>query len=188
VKPAETHPTDERLTGRYFDASGRDEALELHLLRCAVCAARAAQLGAVLDGDHDRSLGAADAAFGPDRMAAQRAVILARIAQPPGVLTFRGRSLAAPAAARVVRTSRWAAAAAVLAFSVSLGSGTWFGCWQNPAGDRFTDAPLQASLATLPEREDTLLLEIDRALARPQTNELRALEALTPRADEPVEF
>jgi len=190
VKPVDApHPDDERLVVRYFETSDRDQTLELHLLRCAGCAARAHQLAAALDEDHDRTLGAADAWFGADRLANQRAAVLGRISGSRGdVVTFPEPALRTPAASRVVR-SRWAAAA-VLVFSVGLGSGSWFGGGGTTPGaaDRFSDAPLRAALAPMHEGEDALLLEIDRALAHPQTRELRALEALTPRADELVEY
>lgn len=189
MKPVDTpHPDDARLVVRYFETSDRDEALELHVVRCTSCAARASRLAAMLDADHDRTLGAADAWFGAERLAAQRRAILARITRPAGVVAFPGRGLRAPVASRVIR-SRWAAAA-VLVVSVGLGSGSWFagGVATTPGPERLGETRIQASLAPMHEGEDAMLLEIDRALDRPQTRELRALEALTPRADEIVEF
>lgn len=184
------HPDDERLVIRYFEPSDRDQALEVHLLRCASCAARASRLAALLDADHDRTLGAADAWFGSERLTEQRRAILGRIARPggAGVVAFPSRGLRVPAASRVLG-SRWAAAA-VLVVSVGLGSGSWFAgsVASTPGPDRFAEAGLQAALAPVHEGEDAMLLEIDQAIARPQTRELRALEALTPRAGELVEF
>ncbi|HXE80371.1 MAG TPA: hypothetical protein VNK41_06450 [Vicinamibacterales bacterium] len=183
------HPHDEQLILRYFEST-RDDALELHLLRCTPCAAHANRLAALLDADHDRTLRAADASFNAARLAEQRAAILARIARPGGaeVVRFPRRNSRVPAAARVVRT-RWAAAA-ILVFSVALGSGTWFHGSRSSGTDSeaFTATTRRASLAAIHEGEDAMLLEIDYALARPRTVELRALEALTPRADESVDF
>jgi hypothetical protein len=190
VKPVDTpHPSDERLVIRYFEAAERDQPLELHLVRCPACEERANRLAAALDSDHDRTLGAADGWFGTDRLARQRDAILARISAAraaDGVACPQSRPTWASAPSRVI-SSRWAAAA-VLVVSVGLGSGGWFASTMPSGPDRFSDAPLQAALAPVHEGEDALLLEIDRALARPQTRELRALEALTPRADEAVEF
>jgi len=189
VKPVDTrHPDDERLVVRYFDAASHDQELELHLVRCGDCAARAGRLAALLDADHDRTLGRADAWFGTERLARQRGAILERLTRRDdgAVVAFPGQRAHAPVASRVIR-SRWAAAA-VLVVSVGLGSGSWFNGAVPASQDRYADGGLQASLAPLHEGEEALLLEIDRALDRPQTRELRALEALTPRADEAVEF
>lgn len=186
MRPAE-HLTDERILARYFDPSSDADA-EIHLFRCSACAARRDELAGALDADHDRTVAAADAYFSAPRLERQRTAILQKVAHPPGarVLVFPG----APAAtASIVRTmgmySRWTAAAAVLLISVSAGTGL---LWNGPlhvtrSSDRLQPASVFAT-ASGQDQEDTALSEIDLALVRPQTAELLALDALTPRAGE----
>jgi hypothetical protein len=191
VKPAD-HLTDERLLARYFDPSVADGEAEIHLFRCPACASRRDELAAALDADHDRTVATADAYFCGARLERQRASILERVAHPreaqARVLAFPGVAVSAatPSLVRALGThSRWTAAAAVLLISVSAGGGL---LWNGPrhvarVSDGLQTAPVFAQ-SLVHDQEDAVLSEIDLALARPQTAELLALDALTPRAGE----
>jgi hypothetical protein len=188
VRPAD-HPTDERLLARYFDPSGADEALELHLFRCLTCAARRDAIAAALDGDHDRTLTMADGYFDASRLARQRSAILEKTARPrpARVLPFASGPAPTPAVVRAVRTySRWTAAAAVLLLSAGAGSGWfWDGRQRVPRStDILQSAQVFAAATLVHEQEDAVLSQIELALTHQQTAELLALDALTPRAGE----
>jgi hypothetical protein len=184
------HPTDEQLVARYFDASAADDYLELHLFRCRACAVRRQELALALDADHDRTLAAADRYFDEARLARQRRAVLGRIATPQGrVLRFREAPPPAHAILRAVRRSRrWtaSAAAAVLMLSVGAGTGWWLdGRAPSPmTPGTYHSLPTFASAVLGHEHQDAVLSAIDAALRGPQTPELMALDALTPRAGE----
>lgn len=188
MKPAETqHPTDERLVARYFDGQAGDEGLELHLFRCRTCAARRDAIAAALDADHDDVLAAADRSFPPARLARQRDAILHRLARRPSarVLPFPAAPSSIPALQRAVRrSSRWTAAAAALILSVSAGTGWWLDRGASGSSRVQAESVTMALGPAGHEYQDTLLSEIDVALARPGTAELEVLDALTPRAGE----
>jgi hypothetical protein len=190
VKRADSrHATDQRLIDRYFGSSICDNSLEQHLTQCPACARRAEELAATLDLDHDRTLAASDRYFSAARLSQQRAAILVQISRPLAarVLPFPGVASDAPVILRVVKhASRWVAAAAVLAVSVTAGTGWWLdGRQRAPAvAAVFEDAPAFAAASLRHEHQDAILSEIDMALARPQPAELRVLDALTPRAGE----
>ena len=191
MRPGELpHPTDEQLIAWYYDATTANDELELHLFRCRPCASRRQELATALDADHDRTLAAADRYFGEARLARQREAVRDRIAAPHGrVLRFREISPAAPTVLRAVRRSgRWtaSAAAAVLMLSVGAGTGWWL---DGRARARMAPPTLESAAsfasATLGhEHQDAVLSAIDTAVDRPQTAELMALDALTPRAGE----
>jgi hypothetical protein len=191
VSRAETdHPSDEQLVARYFDPAGTDDELELHLFRCRGCATRRQELALTLDADHDRTLAAADRYFDGARLVRQRRSILGRVAAPQArVLRFGEAPAAAPAILRAVRRSRrWtaSAAAAVLMLSVGASTGWWFDVRARaPLGTgTYQSPPAFASAALRHEHQDAVLSAIDAALQGPQTAELLALDALTPRAGE----
>ena len=188
MKSAEMHhPSDERLVARYFDPSARDEALELHLFRCGECALRRVELAATLDTDHDEVLATADRHFPAARLERQRAAILDRLSGSHArILPFPGSAPAAPFLTRAVRrSSRWTAAAAALIFGVSAGTGWWLEHGASGSPRISIEQGVVASAETH-EYEDAMLSAIDVALAHSQTDELQALDALTPRAGEQI--
>jgi hypothetical protein len=133
----------------------------------------------------------ADAALTPERAAAQRAAILARLAatDDPRVLSFPPRAEAVPAA-RLSHAPRPAlgwmltAAAAGLVVGVGTGQGLYL---EWPA----RQAPVQARVSVTPVRttaaaadsdpDDAILGEVEVALSSRGVDELQPLDALTPR-------
>jgi len=187
VKHAD-HLTDERLLARYFDPSADDADAEIHLFRCPACAARRDELAGALDADHDRAVAAADTCFSAGRLERQRTAILDRIARPRAarVLAFPGVPAVTPSIVRTMGMySRWTAAAAVLLISVSAGTGLLRHAPQHVTrtSERLQPVPVFATVLGQ-DPDDAVLSEIDLALVRPQTAELLALDALTPRAGE----
>jgi hypothetical protein len=134
----------------------------------------------------------ADAAFTPERAAAQRAAILARLGagDDPRVLSFPPRAEAAPAA-RLARAPRPAlgwmltAAAAGLVVGVGTGQGVsleWPARQQAPTQARVSAAPVRpTALAADTDPDDAILGEVEVALSSRGVDELQPLDALTPR-------
>lgn len=133
----------------------------------------------------------ADAAFTPERAAAQRAAILARLGatDDPRVLSFPPRAEATPNA-RLPRAPRPAlgwmltAAAAGLVVGVGTGQGIYLE-WparQAPAQVRANAAPVRTT-ASAPDTDtdDAILGEVEVALSSRGVEELQPLDALTPR-------
>jgi len=194
VKRAERHLTDQELVSRYFDVEDADRRVALHLTACRDCASRHARLAAALDADHDRVAREADAAWPTRRLAEQREAILRRLEHPRSarVLAFRPRIAAVrETGARLTRRpARWVVAAAMIV-TVLGAYGNW---WLAFRGDAGLDADAGRSAVLRPagahdffdSDHESVLLAIDTALARPGARELRALDALTPYADDPV--
>jgi hypothetical protein len=161
-----------------------------HIAGCGACRSEYAALAAVLEAARDVT-DEADARFTPERLAAQQAQILRRIEnteRPARVLRFPLSSRPFPA----VRTGarRWIAAAAAAGLLTGVIAGRTFdfgSAWRQTASSQATRAriPVFTSaggpLATSDER---LLVEIEAALVEPRVDELRAIDALTPRARE----
>ena len=132
----------------------------------------------------------ADAAFTPERAAAQRAAILARLGATaePRVLSFPPRPAdAAPRASRAPRPALgWmlTAAAAGLVVGVGTGQGIYLE-WpaREPAKQVRTVAPPVREVAPVDavDSDDAILGEVETALASRGVEELQPLDALTPR-------
>ena len=140
----------------------------------------------------DAAVADADEAFTPDRAAAQRAAILARLGATadPRVLSFPPRVADAPQPApRPARAPRpalgWMLTAAAAGLVVGVGTGQGIYDWQprtSPAQARTTAVPVSAPapvMATDPD--DAILGEVEVALAERGVDELQPLDALTPR-------
>ncbi|MEO6007296.1 MAG: hypothetical protein ABIU38_04505 [Vicinamibacteraceae bacterium] len=138
----------------------------------------------------------ADAAFTPERAAAQRALIMARLGatDDPRVLSFPPRADVAPTA-RLARAPRPAlgwmltAAAAGLVVGVGTGQGIYLE-WparQMPAQARVVSAPVRTATAVIDtavfdtDGDDAILGEVEVALSSRGVDELQPLDALTPR-------
>jgi len=133
----------------------------------------------------------ADAAFTPERAAAQRAAILARLGAGADsrVLSFPPRTADAPrAATRAPRPALgWVLTAAAAGLVVGVGTG--HGIYLEWPG-RAPAPPIRAA-ATPPvayaapddavETDDAILGEVETALASRGVDELQPLDALTPR-------
>jgi hypothetical protein len=194
VRRADEHPTDDELVGRYFDPDAGDERLELHLFRCAACSARRDALAAWLETDHERVRRQTDAYFCEARLGVQREAVLARLgASSPA----RARVLPFPAQRAVTATAgapaaasrrRFIAAAAILAMVGGAGAGWVIEVQRH---DRVAQRLAQQRLVApddgprvmrVAASDETLLTDIETALAQPRAAELLALEALTPHA------
>ncbi len=141
----------------------------------------------------DAAAAEADAALTPERAAAQRAAILARLgaAADPRVLSFPPRAAEAGPATRPSHAPRpalgWMLTAAAAGLVVGVGTGRGFDIEWQPAGA----APVQARslTATAPaptpadetDADDAILGEVEWALAERGVDELQPLDALTPR-------
>ena len=133
----------------------------------------------------------ADAAFTPERAAAQRAAILARLGagDDPRVLSFPPRADAAPAT-RLSRAPRpalgWMLTAAAAGLVVGVGTGQGIDLeWparQTPTQARVSAAPIRATASTADtDPDDAILGEVEVALSSRGVDELQPLDALTPR-------
>jgi hypothetical protein len=164
-----------------------------HVTGCGACRAEYDALAQVFLAARDAS-DEADEHFTPERLAAQQAHILRRLEnaeRPARVLPFPLSSRPFPNARTGAR--RWiaAAAAAGLLTGIIAGRALEFGNpWRTrPATQTQTLAsrgrpPVLSSTPTAGVNDERLLGEIEAALVEPRVDELRALDALTPRARE----
>jgi hypothetical protein len=182
VVSPEWHPDDERLLGRYLDAATADDSLERHLCACVSCSTRYRSLETTLDKMHENAASASDAEFGASRLANQRRAILARLG-----LRNHGKLLSFPEPSRraAPRRARFAVAAALVLMTTTGLLRVLTERSSRPAG--LDSAQIAATLipadVTGPTAaEEAVYLDIEMALARHGTPELRALDDLTPRA------
>ncbi len=133
----------------------------------------------------------ADAAFTPERAAAQRAAIMARLggATDQRVLSFPPRA-AEPAPRAVSRAPRpalgWMLTAAAAGLVVGVGTGQGISVeWptrETSTQGRVVTPPVPvASPVQADENDDAILSEVEVALSGRGVDELRPLDALTPR-------
>jgi hypothetical protein len=167
-----------------------------HLTDCPACASRYADLLGFMNGLQRGGEADADAVFTPERLRAQQQQIARRVAlvgRPARVISFpshfvRG-AIGAPASHPALR---WAAAAAAagLFIGVALGAGyEWRAHPQDAprlvgesARPHVAAAPARGGSAT--ESDDAFLSDLEVALERPHTHELRAFDAFTPHVRE----
>ena len=207
VRRQHPHLTDSRLlkiilaTSEDTDPSHQDLGAENdHLHRCPGCAGRLEDLRTFLDNTIEEYVTEFDDVFSAEHLARQRAFIcqrLERATQP----TRPGRILRFPARARPalirIHTARWwlaAATAAGLLGGVGLGQFVHLHPESNlpvepaltravPAEFRHIEAtatltgstPLEADAEAFMDRVESMLVD-------PEINELRPLDAITPRA------
>ena len=180
---AEWHPDDERLLARYVDRTA-DETVVQHLDWCRPCARRLSALTQDLDGWHLAADQEADEAFDDQRLAAQRRGIQQRLGA-----VVPGRLLPFPRPGSLERHAPLARVAAAMLLIALAGAGM-FRVLQMPepgsSPAAFRGAPLRATVPARLARDtsaDAAVLEdIDLALLRPRTAELRALDEFTPYA------
>jgi hypothetical protein len=191
VKRADEHATDDELVGRYFDPERGDQRLELHLFRCAPCSARRDALAAWLDADHEALRHETDAYFSEARLGQQRQTVLARLGSPKArVLPFpSARRAAEPAGApSAAGRRRFVAAAAILAMVGGAGAGWVIEVQRHDhvaetlSRQRLVTAADRPGIVRVGASDETLLTDIETALAQPRAAELVALDALTPHA------
>ena len=181
---AEWHPDDERLLTRYVE--GPDAAVDRHLAWCVSCRRRLSEASADLDALHDSAGDEAGDAFDAERLALQRRAIQQRLgaAVPASVLAFP----AAASGGGYVPFMRVAAAALLVA---TCGAGLVRVAQMSESGSAVgihTVSAQHVPVARLARDvpSDTVLEDIEMALAHPRTAELRALDALTPHVRDAV--
>jgi hypothetical protein len=145
---------------------------------------------------HDAARDEADASFTPERAAAQRAAILARLGATvdPRVLSFPLRTLEASQPVRRAASPRpalgWMLTAAAAGLVVGVGTGQGlYDDWQPGrqavsqsaiGSGRVISAPVAVQPAVT-DLDDAILGEVELALAARGVDELQPLDALTPR-------
>jgi len=162
---------------------GRQSAHLAGCVRCHEAAARARHEAVALRAE---AITAADAAFSPAALERQRRSILARITR--GHRSARVLAFPAPdvAVSRRRADRRWLAAAAAAGLVLGALAGQLPHLWRGPAtpvtGAAVAPPPTAVITARADSRpfDDTLLREVEAALAPGSRPELRALDALTP--------
>jgi hypothetical protein len=184
VISAEWHPDDERLLIRYVE--GPDAAVDRHLAWCVSCRRRLAALAADLDALYDAAGVDSGDAFDAERLALQRRSVQQRLgaAVPARVLSF-------PGAATTVGYLPFMRVAAAALLVAMCGAGLVRVAQMSESGSAVgihTVAAQSAPIARLARDvpSDTVLEDIEMALAQPRTAELRALDALTPHVRDAV--
>ena len=160
-----------------------------HLDRCDLCAERAVELGRWLDAVKTTGVEAAEAAFSPERLAAQQTQIMRRLEQ----LDEPARVIAFPSHSRLRRESTgrrvaagWLGVAAAAGLVLGVISGQWSArLGQHPVQVR-TEQLVPAPAQSAPETAenvgpiDASLLDID--LDSLNLPAVAVLDAMTPRA------
>lgn len=169
------------------------EPMTPHASACASCQARLAELRAWVDGTAAEAGAMADDAFTPERLAAQKQQVLARL-QAAGrsarVIAFPF-GVAAPARIGTRDLVRWAAAAAVGGIMVGLASGRLLDRHSAPSpaavpGAASQTPPLSSIVAStaVPHGDLDEAALLDAAYDRISLESLQTIDDMTPRARE----
>lgn len=168
-----------------------------HLESCTPCRARFAELSAWLQDVRIDATAEADEHFSPDRLAAQHALIFRRLEaaeRPARVIAFP--RFTQPLTSRTSHASRWIAAAAAAGLIVGVGVGQLMDLRhpftaqpQSITARAHVNGPATRGRSDLSgplndTRDAAFLSDLDASLSRAGVPELRALDALTPRADD----
>ncbi len=194
-----SHLQEERLFDCYLTSkSGEpiDPPVAEHLSDCETCAARFDELAAFMDGLQQESEAEADAIFTPERLHQQQQQIERRIAlagRPARVISFPRRFVRGTITGSGARTApRWIAAAAAAGLFVGAAVGAGYEWRVGSAGSqrfaesarpRLTPTGTRGNPADV-AADDAFLSDLEAAVERPHTNELRAFDAFTPRVRE----
>jgi hypothetical protein len=208
--PRRRHLQEERLFDFYMaERTGEPTSPPVaeHLADCEPCGRRYAELAAFMDMLRREGDAEADAVFGADRLHAQQQQIARRVAllgRPARIISFPGRMVRRTINASTPRTApRWiaAAAAAGLFIGVAVGASYQFGLGGAPQrggraflvpdaasarASRVTAMPRSGGSADVPA-DDAFLSDLEIALDRPHTRELRAFDELTPHVREIID-
>jgi hypothetical protein len=186
------HLSDERLVEVCVDRV-TTPAEDAHLAQCDACTGRRSRLEHVIHDIGDAAVGEADAAFPPERLAAQHARILHRIEQqgrPARVLAFPASEPPDLRSLRARPAARWIAAAAAAGLAIGLFLGHL--AHDLPTLGRPSRPAMAGTTASRPGTQPTLravntslqdeefLGEIENALNGPTPIALRPLNDLTP--------
>lgn len=169
------------------------EAPAPHVSACASCQARLAELRAWADATASEAGALAEDVFTPERLAAQKQQILARLEAAGRSARVIAFPIGGPAPARrgAHDILRWAAAAAVGGIMIGLASGRLLD--RQPAAPSIAagapspaaDPAAAASTAVAAPRLDEAAL-LDAAYDRISLDSLRTIDDMTPRAREVV--
>jgi len=170
-----------------------DPPVAEHLADCGACRARYEEFVLVMDLVRQEGEAEADAVFTPERLRRQQLQITRRIehvGRAARVISFPGRFVrrtmtgsATPSAPRWVA----AAAAAGLFIGAALGASYGWGArgvYGVPGDRRLTPVATRGTTPGEVAADDAFLSELELALERPHTRELRAFDALTPHVRE----
>lgn len=190
------HVREERLLDSCL-AARRGEQLDPpvaeHLADCAACRARYEELVQVMDLLREEGEAEADAIFTPERLRQQHLHIARRIehvGRAARVISFPGGLVRRTMTASTTPTApRWvaAAAAAGLFIGVALGASYEWGArggYTLPGDMRIAPVATRGTSPGEVAADDAFLSELEVALERPHTRELRAFDALTPHVRE----
>jgi len=190
------HLPDERLLDACLAArqgERPDPPVAEHLADCGACRVRYEELVKVMDLVRQEGETDADAVFTPERLRRQQMQIARRIehvGRAARVISFPGRFVRRTITASATPSAtRWVAAAAAAGLFIGVALGASYGWGARGgyplAGDRrmmpvATRGTTPGEVAT----DDAFLSELELALERPHTRELRAFDALTPHVRE----
>lgn len=198
--PLHAHLSDARLLELACTAGDHDRHEEhdlTHVTRCDACSARLARLTLDLSTLRRAANAEADAVIGAARLDRQRRQVLDRIARlgtPARVVSFPGGATASVPVPRPATLRRWLPLTAAAGLLLGLLGGLALRPWSRPSPSWQTARAPQAaraSQATTATRfiqtearadDESLLDDIDAALAIRRISELSALDALTPAA------
>lgn len=161
------------------------EAVSPHVASCAPCQARLGELRAWVDGTAAEAGAAADEVFTPERLAAQKQSVLARLEAAGRSARVIAFPLGSPAPARrSAQVIRWAAAAAVAGVLVGLASGRLLDPHtaappQAPALAGNTPSPARPASGPREALDEGALL--DAAYDRISIGALQTIDDMTPR-------
>jgi len=201
------HLREERLFDCYL-AQRAGERLDPpaaeHLADCQPCTARYSELATFMDELQAQGTAEADAVFTPERLRTQHQRIIERLvhaAHPARIIRFPGRRSVdfvrrSMTTSTAHGSSRWiaAAAAAGLFIGVAVGASYNYGgrVQGTPrvvyapqiAAPLLTPAASRSETRTTAASDDAFLSDLEIALDRPRTRELRAFDELTPHVRE----
>jgi hypothetical protein len=190
------HLPDERLLDACLAArqgERPDPPVADHLADCGACRVRYEELVQVMDLVRQEGETEADVVFTPERLRQQQLQIARRlehVGRAARVISFPGRFVhRTMTASSVPSAPRWVAAAAAAGLFVGAALGASYG-WGarggfTVAGDRrMTPVATRGTSPGEVAADDAFLSELELALERPHTRELRAFDALTPHVRE----
>ena len=176
------------VTERRLAAMAAGEPETAHVMSCARCQARLAEVRTWLDGTAEDAAAIADAVFTPDRLAAQKQQVLARLeaaGRSARVIAFPVGTPATSTGSKM-QIVRWATAAAAAGLLIGLASGRLL--YPNntpPAPAAVAQAPRTAPAKVETGRDalDEAAL-LDAAYDRVSMDALQTIDDMTPRARE----
>ena len=173
-----------------------------HLADCRDCSARYADIAQFMDALRTEADAETDDVFTADRLRAQQQAVARRlelVGRPARVISFPGGAAARTMAKTASRIApRWIAAAAAAGLVVGAGLGMSYEWQRTGMGPRSFARTTAGSSWTLPTEpvatrgsaqpdvaaDEAFLSDLEAALDRPRTLELRAFDALTPHVRE----